>query len=73
LPNAEFTNALAKAMHRPSIFPAPAFALRVALGEMADALLLSSQRVLPSSLEKAGYRFSHPELISALTAVLAKS
>jgi uncharacterized protein (TIGR01777 family) len=66
LPNAEFTNALAKAMHRPSIFPAPAFALRLALGEMADALLLSSQRVLPSSLEKTGYRFLHPDLSATL-------
>ena len=66
LPNAEFTNVLAKTMHRPSIFPAPAFALRLALGEMADALLLSSQRVLPSSLEKAGHRFLHPDLSATL-------
>jgi uncharacterized protein len=73
LHNSEFTKLLAKALHRPAFFPAPAFALRLALGEMADALLLSSQRVLPSSLEKTGYRFSHPELISAFTAVLAKS
>ena len=73
LQNSEFTKLLAKALHRPAFFPAPAFALRLALGEMADALLLSSQRVLPSSLEKAGYRFFHPELTSALTAVLAKN
>jgi uncharacterized protein (TIGR01777 family) len=73
LQNAEFTYVLAKAMHRPALFPAPAFALRLALGEMADALLLSSQRVAPRTLEKAGYQFLHAELPSALAAVLAKS
>jgi len=62
---------LAKAMHRPALFPAPAFALRLALGEMADALLLSSQRVLPRVLEKLGYRFLQPDLSSALAAILA--
>src|SRR5216684_895207 len=73
LQNAEFTYLLAKAMHRPALFPAPAFALRLALGEMADALLLSSQRVLRRVLEKLGYRFLHADLTSALAAVLAKS
>jgi uncharacterized protein len=73
LQNAEFTKVLAKTMHRPALFPAPAFALRLAMGEMADALLLSSQRVLPGSLEKAGYRFLHPDLNSALPALLARS
>ena len=71
LQNAEFTCVLAKAMHRPALFPAPAFALRLALGEMADALLLSSQRVAPQALEKLGYRFLHPDLNSALAAILA--
>ena len=65
--NAEFTKVLAKALHRPSLFPAPAFALRLALGEMADALLLSSQRVVPQRLELAGYRFLQPELPRALS------
>jgi len=46
--NAEFTRILASALSRPALFPAPAFALRLALGDMADALLLSSQRVLPA-------------------------
>jgi uncharacterized protein (TIGR01777 family) len=69
--NAEFTKALATAMHRPALFPAPAFALRLALGEMADALLLSSQRVLPKKLESLGYRFLHSDLKNALAAVLA--
>jgi uncharacterized protein len=71
--NVEFTKVLGKAIHRPALFPAPAFALRLALGEMADALLLSSQRVLPQALEKLGYRFLHADLTSALAAVLAKS
>jgi uncharacterized protein (TIGR01777 family) len=68
--NAEFTKMLASAMHRPALFPAPAFVLRLALGEMADALLLSSQRVLPKKLESVGYRFLHSDLSSALAAVL---
>jgi uncharacterized protein (TIGR01777 family) len=71
--NAEFTKVLAKAMRRPALFPAPAFALRLALGEMAEALLLSSQRVVPQALEKLGYRFLHADLSSALATVLAKS
>ena len=69
--NAEFTRALAKALHRPAIFPAPALALRLALGEMADALLLSSQRMMPKRLEQSGYGFLHPELGGALAAMLA--
>ncbi|MGC2466842.1 MAG: TIGR01777 family oxidoreductase [Candidatus Acidiferrum sp.] len=69
--NAEFTKTLATAMRRPALFPAPAFALRLALGEMADALLLSSQRVLPQKLQNLGYRFLHADLKSALTAVLS--
>lgn len=68
--NAEFTEELAQAMRRPAIFPAPAFALRLALGEMADALLLSSQQVKPARLEQAGYRFLHPDLPNALTSLL---
>ncbi len=68
--NAEFTKVLAKALHRPALFPAPEFALRLALGEMADALLLSSQRVAPKTLEQSGYRFLHPELRAALSAIL---
>jgi uncharacterized protein (TIGR01777 family) len=71
--NAEFTKVLAKALRRPALFPAPAFALRLALGEMADALLLSSQRVTPSRLEQSGYRFLHADLASALKSVLATS
>jgi len=68
--NAVFTKELARALHRPALFPAPAFALRLALGEMADALLLSSQRVVPQALEKLGYRFLQPDLPIALQTVL---
>jgi len=70
--NEEFTKVLAKVLRRPALFPAPAFALRLALGEMADALLLSSQRVLPQALEKTAYRFLHADLPSALSTMLRK-
>jgi uncharacterized protein (TIGR01777 family) len=69
--NAEFTRELARALHRPALFPAPAFALRLALGEMAGTLLLSSQRVVPQKLQQLGYRFLHPDLAVALAAVLS--
>jgi uncharacterized protein len=69
--NAEFTVALAKALHRPALFPAPAFALRLILGEMADALLLASQRVVPAELEKQGYRFLQTDLANTLTRLLS--
>jgi hypothetical protein len=68
--NAQFTGILAKTLHRPALFPAPAFALRLILGEMADALLLSSQRALPLQLQKLNYQFSHPDLAAALAALL---
>ncbi len=68
--NAEFAAALGRVLHRPAIFPTPAFALRLALGEMADALLFSSQRVQPQRLEWSGYRFLHPHLVPALQSVL---
>src|SRR5713226_5554139 len=73
LQNAEFTKVLAKAMHRPALLPAPAFALRLALGEMADALLLSSQRVAPQKLQQLGYSFKHSDLASALGDVVMKA
>ncbi len=70
LQNLEFTKVLAEAMRRPALFPAPTFALRLALGEMADALLLSSQRVLPRAIEKLGYRFLHADLPTALKSLV---
>src|SRR5882724_7336046 len=71
--NADFAQALGRAMHRPAIVPTPAFALEFALGEMAEALLLASQRVVPSRLEQLGYRFAQRDLSSALTSILAES
>lgn len=68
--NAEFTSILAGVLHRPALFPVPRFALRLALGEMADALL-ASQRVVPEKLNRIGYAFRHPQLKEALESVLA--
>jgi uncharacterized protein len=70
--NSDFTRVLASVLHRPAIFPAPALGLRLALGEMADALLLSSQRVLPECLQRYGFAFRYENLEAALHAVLAK-
>ena len=64
--NVEFTRVLARVLHRPALFPAPAFALRLMLGEMADALLLSSQRVVPQKLLDGRFSFRYVELESAL-------
>lgn len=70
--NSEFTAVLAKTLHRPALFPAPAFALRLALGEMAGALLLASQKVVPAKLTDSGYRFTSPDLPDALADALRK-
>jgi uncharacterized protein (TIGR01777 family) len=67
--NAIFTSDLARALHRPAIFPVPEFALRLLFGEMAE-LLLSSQRVIPKAAETAGFRFQFPELRPALADIL---
>jgi uncharacterized protein len=69
--NAEFTLALAAALHRPAFIPVPAPVLRLVLGEMADALLLSSRRVVPERLQKLGYRFLHSDLPATLTSLLS--
>lgn len=68
--NREFTEALGRVLSRPTLFPVPAFALRLAVGEMADALLLASARVVPRRLEETGYRFRFPELSGALRHLL---
>jgi hypothetical protein len=71
--NRELTEALGKALSRPAPLPVPAFALRLAVGgEMADALLLASARVVPRRLEETGYRFRFPELGKALRHLLGK-
>lgn len=67
--NREFTKALAAALHRPAFMPAPAFALRLALGEMADALLLGSYRVVPKHASREGFTFKFAELSDALRAI----
>ena len=67
--NAAFTHALGAALHRPAILPAPAFALRIALGEAAS-VVLASQRVAPARALEAGFRFAHPKLGEALTDLL---
>lgn len=64
--NREFTRTLARVLRRPALFPMPAFAARMAFGELADALLLSSAKVRPMRLEGAGFRFEHPDLETAL-------
>jgi uncharacterized protein (TIGR01777 family) len=68
--NAEFTRALARAVRRPAALPAPAFALRVFLGEMAREALLASQRVVPAKLTSAGFQFAHPTVNEAIAAAL---
>lgn len=70
--NREFTKTLGKVLSRPTIFPMPAFAARMAFGEMGDALLLSSTRVLPKRLAATGYSFRYPELEPALRHVLKR-
>jgi uncharacterized protein len=61
-----FAAELGAVLHRPAALPAPAFALRLVLGEMADAMLLSSARVFPRRLEGIGFSWSYPELGAAL-------
>jgi len=68
--NVEFTEALAKKLHRPALFSAPEFALKLTMGEMAGPLLLASQRVFPAELIKLGYQYIHPELGSALASLV---
>jgi len=70
--NRDFSRALGRVLHRPALAPLPGFVARLLLGEMADALLLASTRVLPERLQAAGYQFQHPQVEAALRAVLAR-
>ncbi len=70
--NREFTKTLGRVLSRPTLLPIPAFAARLAFGEMADELLLSSTRVAPTKLQATGYRFRFPELEGALRHLLGK-
>jgi len=67
--NAVFTMELARAVRRPAILPVPASALRLVFGEMADATLLASERVLPQRLMDAGFRFEDEQIGTALTSL----
>jgi hypothetical protein len=70
--NAEFTRVLAKVLHRPAFLAAPAIPLRLVLGEMADSLLLASQRAEPAKLQAASYRYHQENLEAALHDMLDK-
>ena len=69
--NARFTKTLGRVLRRPTVVPLPAFAARLAFGEMADALLLSSVRVEPRRLLASGYPYRHADLEGALRHLLA--
>ena len=71
--NREFAQQLARAVHRPALAPAPAFALRILLGEMADAMILSGQRVLPAKATAKGFEFRYPDLESALRQIYGRA
>ena len=72
LTNAEYTRVLGRVLNRPTVFAVPAPAARLALGGMAEELLLASQRMRPVRLEETGYRFRHPDLEEALRYELAR-
>jgi uncharacterized protein len=67
--NADFARSLGRVLHRPAFMPAPAFALRLLLGEMADALLLSGQRAVPAVAERGGFTFQYQHVDDALAAI----
>ena len=71
--NADFTRVLGRVLRRPTIAPLPAFAARLMLGEMADALLLASARVVPKRLQETGYPFRYPDLEGALRHLLGRA
>lgn len=70
--NAEYTKVLGRVLNRPAMFPLPAPAARIMLGEVADALLLASQRMEPAKLKATGYEFRYPQLDGALRHLLGR-
>lgn len=70
--NKQFTKTLAKVLSRPAVIHAPAMGLRIAFGEMADAIMLSSTRVMPETLTRLGFKFDHPTIESALRHTLRR-
>jgi uncharacterized protein (TIGR01777 family) len=73
VPNAAFARALGRALHRPALLPAPGFALKLLLGEMAQALLLSGQRAVPAKAQRHGYTFAFADVDGALRALFNRS
>jgi uncharacterized protein (TIGR01777 family) len=71
--NREFAHTLGRVMRRPAFMPAPGFALRLILGEMADALLLTGQRAVPDTAQRAGFPFTYRTLDAALRALFSGS
>jgi len=69
--NEEFTRALGHVLNRPTALAMPAFAARLAFGEMADEMLLASQKVIPRKLLNAGFNFRYSELEATLKQLLA--
>lgn len=69
--NSEFVKALGRALHRPTIFPVPAFAVKAAFGEMGQVMLLEGRPVAPKRLEAAGFTFGEPEIDAGLARALA--
>lgn len=70
--NREFTSILAACLERPAFLPMPVWLLRLLFGEIADALLLASQRVMPERILQSGFRYEYPELKQALEAIFKK-
>ena len=70
--NAEFTRALGAVMHRPTVFPVPAFVVRAAFGQMGEELLLASNRAVPQAAQQSGFQFRYPEIRGALEHVLKR-
>ena len=71
--NAEFARVLGRVLGRPAFVPAPAGALRFVLGELADALVLGGQRVVPARAQALGYEFKYPTLESALREIYRRA
>ena len=70
--NREFAKAIGRAIRRPSLIPAPAFALKLMLGEMAEPLLLTGQRVVPVKAQALGYHFRYPEIDIAMRGIFGE-
>jgi len=69
--NKDFARALGRALHRPAFMPTPAFALKLAFGQMAEEVLIAGQRVFPRRAEAEGFAYEHPALDAALAHELA--